>query len=227
MNPADVLLRPLRRLVEARARRLSRRRTAVVEVDGVALIVLPDVYDPVLHQTGMWLARAARQAVPTRPEHASRPRVLDLGTGCGIGAVFTALRGADVVATDLSPEAVRNARLNAQLHHVESRIDVRQGDLFAPANGERFDLVLFDPPRYQGRPATFLDLAWRGDAVVERFLDGVGDALRPGGAALVVVSSEGASRDLPTRLRERGLTTTEVSRAQRLGASWSVVRASR
>ena len=42
-----------------------------------------------------------------------------------------------------------------------SQIDVRQGDLFDPVAGERFDVMLFNPPYYRGVPRDELDHAWR------------------------------------------------------------------
>ena len=149
-----VLLGPLRRAADLRARIGRRsRQTTVEELDGIPVVVLPDVYNPVTNRTGAMLARAVRQFVPVRPAAEAPPRVLNLGAGSGVVSVFAALAGADVVAVDLNPESVRNVRLNAQLHHVEHRIDAKQGDLYAPVTGQRFDVVAFDPPRHRGRPS--------------------------------------------------------------------------
>ena len=49
--------------------------------------------------------------------------VLDMGTGSGVGAVFAARNAARVVAVDVNPEAVRCARINVLLHHIEDRVD--------------------------------------------------------------------------------------------------------
>ena len=117
--------------------------------------------------------------------------MLDLGTGSGVGALFAARRGFRVVAVDINPEAVRCARVNALLHHLEDRIEARQGDLFAPVAGERFDLVLFNPPFFRGEPVNDLDRAWRGTDVLERFAAGLSAALTPAGQALLVLSTDG------------------------------------
>ena len=60
--------------------------------------------------------------------------------------------GYHVTAVDINPDAVRCARINALQHHLETCIEVRQGDLFEPVQGERFDLVLFNPPFFRGQP---------------------------------------------------------------------------
>ena len=92
---------------------------------------------------------------------------------------------------------MRCARINALLNEVEGVVEVRQGDLFAPVAGERFDVVLFNPPFYRGAPRDGLDRAWRSDDVVERFAAGLADHLTPRGYALVVLSS---NSDLPAFL---------------------------
>lgn len=74
------------------------------------------------------------------------PTVLDLCTGSGAIAITLKLEcpNAQVIATDLSEDALAVARRNAG----ELAADIRfiQGDLFAPLNGMRFDLILTNPP---------------------------------------------------------------------------------
>lgn len=79
----------------------------------------------------------------------TRPRLLDLGTGSGAIAVSLAyyLPAAELVAVDLSAEALRIARENAHKLGVASRIDFREGDLFTPLRAEEcFDLIVSNPP---------------------------------------------------------------------------------
>lgn len=161
-------------------------RIRLEPVDGTEIIILPGVFDGVRLRTGAFLAETLDMvAVP------ASARVLDLGTGSGIGAVCAARRGARVVATDINPEAVRCARLNAIAHHLENKIEMATGDLFAPVPGEAFDLVLFNPPFYHGRPRNLADAAWRSPDVFERFLRELPQHLTPQGCALVVLSSDG------------------------------------
>lgn len=79
------------------------------------------------------------------------PLLLDLGTGSGCLAVAAAheLKGARVVATDVSEEALLVARGNALRNGVLDRITFLPGDLFDPL--ERFtrggfDAILSNPP---------------------------------------------------------------------------------
>jgi release factor glutamine methyltransferase len=202
------------------------RRTVVEYVDGLPFIVLPDVFNPVLFRSGALLARTVRDVVTSRPR-TTEPRVLDLGTGSGVVAVFAAMGGAKVEAVDLNPQAVRCTRLNAQLHHFDETIDVHEGDLFAPVSDSRYDLVAFNPPFYRARPETFLEAAYRSEDLFARFATGLRAQLAPGGQALLVLSTEGDCEDAVRRLRTSGFLLEEVARTRWYGELLSVMGARR
>ena len=69
---------------------------------------------------------------------------LDVGCGCGIQALYLATHADRVVATDLSSRACALTQFNAALN--EAVIDVREGSLFEPVEGETFDLIVTNPP---------------------------------------------------------------------------------
>lgn len=73
-------------------------------------------------------------------------RVLDMGTGSGAIAVAIAhTRGdAQVTALDVSPAALDIARQNAAANG--ARVRLVQSDWFAAIDGERFDMVVSNPP---------------------------------------------------------------------------------
>ena len=75
-------------------------------------------------------------------------RVLDLCTGGGSLAVLCAMRFPDsrLRASDLSEPALSLAAENVSLHGLGGRIELVQGDLLAPHQGERFDLIVCNPP---------------------------------------------------------------------------------
>jgi ribosomal protein L3 glutamine methyltransferase len=74
--------------------------------------------------------------------------VLDLCTGSGCLAVLAAMtfQDASVDAADLSKEALAVAKINVRDHALGDRITLKQGDLFAPLKGQRYDLILTNPP---------------------------------------------------------------------------------
>jgi ribosomal protein L3 glutamine methyltransferase len=74
--------------------------------------------------------------------------VLDLCTGSGCLAILAAMTFEDaaVDAADLSKDALAVAKINVRDHALGERISLKQGDLFAPLKGRRYDLILTNPP---------------------------------------------------------------------------------
>jgi release factor glutamine methyltransferase len=175
-------------------------------LDGLPILVLPDVFNPKLLRSGELLVQQLRrlQLLP------SGATVLDLGSGAGAaGIVAAARRGCAVTAVDINPSAVRCTRINALLNDVV--LDVRMGDLFEPVADERFDVVLFNPPYYRGAPTSALDYAWRSPNVIERFATQLGDHLTASGHALVVLSSDGEESSFLDALWASGFDCTVVA----------------
>ena len=130
-----------------------------------------------------WLAR-----------HAAR-RVLDLCTGSGCLAILAAraFRAAEVDATDLSPAALAVARKNVARYRLGARVRVRASDLFGSLRGERYDLIVSNPPyvsaagmsnlppEYGREPRLALAGGKDGLDLVARMLAQVDEHLEPGG----------------------------------------------
>lgn len=181
-------------------------------VAGKPFIVLPQVFNPNLFLTGEFMAMALPEAALS-PES----RFLDMGTGSGIGAVFAAAHSSHVTAIDINPAAVRAARLNALLNQVEDRVQVYEGDLFAPVAGQRFDVILFNPPYYRGQPKNMLDRALRSNDVVERFAAALPNHLSPTGHLLLLLSTTTDEESFLRLFRVQGCTITIASQRQLAG----------
>ena len=114
-------------------------------------------------------------------------RALDLGTGSGVQALSLAGHAGEVVATDVSARALGYAAFTAAL--AGQRWDLRRGDLFEPVAGERFDLIVSNPPFVitprRGDVATYdyRDGGRAGHEVVELLVRNAGNHLNPGGLA--------------------------------------------
>ena len=97
------------------------------------------------------LVELALKACNAHELTAERPiRVLDLGAGSGAIAVSLAKERDDVEVwgTDLAPEAVEAATLNARRHGVDGRSHFLFGDLFFPVRGREsfFHVIVSNPP---------------------------------------------------------------------------------
>lgn len=117
-------------------------------------------------------------------------RALDLGTGCGIQAAHLTRHAAEVVATDLSGRALAFAAFNAALN--DQRWDLRRGSLLEPVAGERFDLIVSNPPfvitpaaaHDAGLPVMgYREAAAGGDRLLADLLRALPAHLTPGGTA--------------------------------------------
>jgi len=200
--------RAWRALLRIKLRLVDRRkyqRTVLEDVDGLSILVLPEVFNPKLLRTGEFLVQQLRR----RELLPAGSRVLDMGSGSGAGAVAAARAGCSVVAVDINPSAVRCTRINALLNNVA--VDTREGDLFAPVEGERFDVVLFNPPYYRGVPRDALDHAWRSPDLIERFSCDLSNHLTEGGRALLVLSSDGEQRSFLAALHGAGFRSTTIA----------------
>jgi len=124
-------------------------------------------------------------------------RILEIGTGSGAISIALAkgLPIARLVATDLSAKALSVAEENALQNGVREQIHFLQGDLFQPLpKGERFDLVITNPPYIPREqfpslmpevrdfePRIALDGGMNGLDFFQRALPLVGKFLDPGG----------------------------------------------
>jgi ribosomal protein L3 glutamine methyltransferase len=81
-------------------------------------------------------------------EPANVSRVLDLCTGSGCLAILAAraFPNARIDAADLSADALAVAKRNVAEHGLTPRIRLLRGDLFTPVAGERYDLIIANPP---------------------------------------------------------------------------------
>ena len=151
------------------------------------LLPFPGVFEP---PSDAWMLVACL-------EHESLgegDQVLDLCTGSGVLGIAAARRGAGrVVGVDISRRAVIAARLNARLNGV--RVETRRGSLFGPVAGERFDLILSNPPYLPGPspPQSRTARAWeggtRGRLLLDRICERAVSHLHPEGRLLLVHSS--------------------------------------
>jgi ribosomal protein L3 glutamine methyltransferase len=126
---------------------------------------------------------------------------LDLCTGSGCLAVMMAdaFPNADIVAADLSPEALAVAQRNIDDYGLGGRVELLQGDLFGALGNRLFELIVCNPPyvtaeamadlppEYLHEPAMALTSGDDGLDAVRRMLADAAKHLYPKGLLAVEV----------------------------------------
>lgn len=118
---------------------------------------------------------------------------LDLGVGCGIQTLYLLRHVRQVVATDISARALEFTAFNVALAGVDSaRVQLRQGNLLEPVAGQRFDLIVSNPPfvitppsvRQAGLP--LMEYRDAGGPILPALVRGLEDHLNPDGVAVML-----------------------------------------
>jgi release factor glutamine methyltransferase len=140
------------------------------------------------------------EAVLARVGRDAAVRICDVGTGSGAIAVALAhaLPLARVMAVDLSAAALDVARENAERHGVAERVRLVESDLLHAVRGERFDVVVSNPPyvadgevleaqvrEYEPREALFAGPT--GMEIYPRLIPEAWEVLAPGGWLLMEI----------------------------------------
>lgn len=115
-----------------------KKKETTINFHGIRLIISPNVMTP-----APWNWNLLAQSV--LKEVKETDRVLDMGTGSGVQAIFAASKSKNVIAVDFNSFAVKYAKKNVKLNNLSSRIKVMKSNLFENIKG-KFDLIIFDPP---------------------------------------------------------------------------------
>jgi release factor glutamine methyltransferase len=145
-------------------------------------------------------------------------RILEIGTGSGAISVSLAheLKNAQIVATDISQEAIKVASRNAQINDVANQISFLSGNLFEPVSG-KFDIIVSNPPyiskeEYDRLPTGVRDFEPElallsgadGTAFHREIINAGGIHLKPGGWSFIEIGA-GQKKMVENMLNESNL----------------------
>ena len=175
-----------------------RREVSVVPHDDV--LIASD--DPQGSIGATYVPEVSRSSATLGSLTVRRPveRALDIGTGNGIQAVLASQHAGAVVATDVSERALAFAEFNCALNGVDN-VELRLGSFLEPVAGERFGLVVSNPP-FAISPENdlvFRDSGLGRDRVSEELVLSLPSVLEPDGfgsmtASWIVEGDDSAAR---------------------------------
>ncbi len=197
--------RAVRRFDELLRRRISERIPAVYLTNRCWWAGLPfHVDERVLVPRSPIAELIERRFSPwVRPEAVRR--ILDLGTGSGCIALAAAVYfpGALVDAVDIDPAALQVARINRAALKLARRVRLLHGDFFSPLKGQRYDIIVSNPP-YVGT-AEF-------NGLPPEYAHEPAGALRSGRDGMDAVRT--LLRDAARHLTEEGVLVVEVGNTE-------------
>ena len=193
------------------------KQRVCTRVEGLDLEVFPGVFHPRYFGSSTILARLVA-SLPLQ-----RKAFLEIGCGSGVVALCAAKAGADVVAVDINPEAVRCTIANAARNGLH--VDVRLGDLFSPLVGTRFDVVAWNPPFLLKEPGSLSEAAFYGGPnfeVIRRFTNHIREHLNANAVVYTIVSADIDIEQIEQLFRAQAFAVSRVL-SQRWGLGETMV----
>lgn len=171
-------------------------------------VILQNTDDYAFSQDSVFLANTAKID--------KNDKVLDLGCGSGILATLALIKkhAALAVGIELQPDVADMARQSAKINRLDDKLTIVDGDVKDVKNlvkAESFDIVLCNPPYFQGEQSTKKNLSRaESTATLADFVYAASYALRFGGDAWFVSKIDRLS-PLICELSKRNLEPKEMT----------------
>lgn len=173
----------------------------MIEYKGMVIYTHDDVYEPA-EDTFLFAENLDLQR---------RDKVLEIGTGTGLIAIYAAKNTSNVIATDINKNAIKCALKNTITNHTYN-VELREGNLFEPVESQKFDLILFNTPYLPTEEDEKLeedinkafDGGLDGRDTIDAFISEVKNYLNKGGRVQMVQSSLSDNEKTLNKLEELG-----------------------
>jgi release factor glutamine methyltransferase len=133
---------PTRNLIESIAHPIYKFYSKDIrewKYNGLIIMVMPGIFHPGWFASSKLMLRKLAELDP------EGKRFLELGCGSGVQACVANNMGAHAYASDITPDACKNATLNAEKNNLQ--IEVFQSDIFDQFPvGLKFDTIFVNPP---------------------------------------------------------------------------------
>ena len=172
--------------------------------------------------------RLVEQVITHCHEQAPSPRIADIGTGSGCIAVTLATHVPDakITATDISPDALELAKVNASVQNVETQITFLEGDGSTPLlDLDPFDVVCSNPPYIPDdemsqlapnvvdwEPTSALSGGKNGLDLISTIISNAPKILKPRGLLIIELASSTRDEALELAITEEDLVDAKIIR---------------
>lgn len=143
--------------------------------------------------------------------------LLEIGCGSGLLSLIAAGKGAEVTALDINPAAVTCCRDNAARNGLP--LQSLQSDLFDELPARRFDVILSNPPYFDGEPESPAAAAWytgEGHRFFQRFFGRLPEYTHSGSQVWLILSESCDLEAIKAIARQHRHALSPVFRRRRL-----------
>jgi len=126
---------------------------------------------------------------------------LEIGCGTGFISVNFAIKGANVTATDINHNAIKNTKLNSILHNTENKLKIQYSNVFENiSNSAKFDAIFWNVPfifhvnkELSTLEQSIFDIEYNG---IRKYISNIKFYLKSNGKAFLGFSSSSGNKEL-------------------------------